>query len=217
MPDDKNNEKEDESVDDDDDEDDDRPDFDFINSRREKQNYLNLTTATLAGLLYNEQQEEADEAAEINASEPWEHIKTTRKDFANDKIKNTVCRSLAAQCLPPILTWCVLYPQESNIQAINLAQTVTKTLQNMESDESKIMAAELIEKALYYYIKGPKKMAKIQRTKELIQVAHERVSYQEAEHEAEKRKQKKRESLKDMLANPSVESSSVARKRRRRE
>ena len=84
----------------------------------------------------------------------------------------------------------------------------------MDSYASKELASNLIEKAIYYHVQGPKAMSKIKKTIKLIEVAHERVANKEVENEAEKKRKQKAERFAKLSAS-SVESSSVARKRRK--
>jgi len=185
--------EEEEEVDDGDDQTD-KADFDFENSRGTMSNYLDLSTSTLTGLLYNSKQKIVDTQADINAWEPWSVIRDAHKNLLKGKIEKT----------------------ESNIQAVNLAQTVTKTLQQMDSIESKNLAYQLIEKSMYHYVKGPNDLADAEKEKGLITTAYSRVSVEEADTKAEKAKREAAVKLSRIEADESgVESSGVARKRRR--
>ena len=124
----------------------------FINIHGVERSYLELNSGALQSLYDNNIVEQRDIEEKITICDPWPAIVKMRAE--------------------PVLS-------AEQVQAINLAQSVTRSLEEM-SPAGRMYVNEILDKILYYFHKGPRALAAAQATLHEIEDAQEQVLAEEA-------------------------------------
>ena len=124
----------------------------FINIHGVERSYLELNSGALQSLYDNNIVEQRDIGEKTTICDPWPAIVNMRAE--------------------PVLS-------AEQVQAINLAQSVTRSLEEM-SPAGRMSVGEVLDKVLYYFHKGPKALAAAQATLIEIEEAQDEVVRAEA-------------------------------------
>ena len=124
----------------------------FVNIHGVERSYLELNSGALQSLYDNNIVEQNEIQEHLADCDPWPAIVKMRAE--------------------PVLS-------VEQVQAINLAQSVTRSLEEM-SPAGRMCVNEILDKILYYFHKGPRALAAAQATLREIEDAQEQVMTEEA-------------------------------------
>ena len=124
----------------------------FINIHGVERSYLELNSGALQGMFDNNIVEQRDIEEKLADCDPWPLIMKLRAES-----------ELSAE----------------QVQVINIAQTVTRSLEEM-TPAGRMSVGEILDKVLFYFHKGPKALAAAQATLIEIEEAQDEVVRAEA-------------------------------------